>query len=78
MNKVRDIAGVTWDSQDEYQIKQRLRTTWKQLDEYQKMVVEKRAKFLQDLANESGLPDQEKAIRQIRSREASKRQFRRI
>ena len=38
----------------------------------------KREKFLQELANETGITDQERAIRQIRSREASKCQFRRI
>ena len=78
LRKVRDNAGVTWDSSDEQQIKQKLRNTWKQLDEYQKTIVAKRDKFLQDLANESGISDQEKAIKQIRVREASKRQFRRI
>lgn len=78
MRKVREVAGVTWDSCDEYQIKQRLRTTWKQLDKYQKTMVEKRDKYMQELANATGAPDREKAIRLIRSREATARQFRRI
>ena len=78
MKKVRQIAGVTWVSSDEYQIKQKLREVWRQLDQCHKTMVEKREKFLQDLADDSGFKDRENAIKQMRAREASKRQFRRI
>ena len=78
MRKVQELAGVTWDGQDEFEIKRRLRLTWKSLDEHQRNVTAKREKFLQQLANDTNCSDQEKAIKLIKSREASKRQFRRI
>mgnify|MGYP000636071397 CR=1 FL=1 len=78
MRKVRELAGVTWDGQDEFKIKRRLRLTWKSLDEHQRTVTAKREKFIQELANKTNCSDQEKAIQLIKSREASKRQFRSI
>ena len=78
LRKVRDIAGVTWDGQDDGEIKHRLQLTWKQIDEHMVTIVKKREEHLQELARSTNCSDHEKALKQIRTREASKRQFRRI
>ena len=75
---MRDIAGVTWDGQDEGEIKNRLRLTWKSLDEHMAKIVEKRENYLQELARSTDCTDQEKVLEQIRNRKASKHQSRRI
>ena len=78
LSKVKELAAVTWEGTDEKEIRRRLRDTWGSIDEHKKKMVDRRNKFLQELANNSGVADQEKAVKAIKSREASKRQFRRI
>ena len=75
LQKVQDIAKVTWEGQDEGEVKHRLRLTWKILDEHMAKIVKKREDYLHELACSTDFTDQEKALKQIRTREASKRQF---
>ena len=78
LKKVSNIAGVTWNGRDENEIKTRLRTTWKSLDELMAKIVEKRKQFLQELVSASDVTDHEKALKQIWTQEATNRQIRRI
>ena len=75
LRKVRDIAGVTWNGYDKYEIKQRLCLTWTSLDENMVKIVERREKYLQELASATNCNDQEKALQQNWTREASNCQF---
>ena len=78
LQKVKDLAEVTWEVGDDKDARCRLRDTWKSVLEQQKQAEVKRDKHLRDLAEETNCPDKEKALKIIKTREASKRQFRRI
>ena len=78
LDKVRELAGVTWDGDDAADINRKLRDTWRKLDEEREKIGKKREKHLRELAEQTGSGDTEKALKIIKSREATKRQFRRI
>ena len=69
---------LTWDGRDKSKIKSRFRLTWKNLDKHMANIVENCTKFMKELARNTNCTDHEKALKQIRTREASKRQFQRI
>ena len=78
LEKVQYLDGVTWGDRDEGEIKHRLRLTWKSLDDHMAKIVKKREDYLHELSCSTDCTDHKKALKQIRTREASKRQFRRI
>ena len=78
LRKVSNIAGVTWNGRDATKIRIRICNTWKSLDKQMATIAEKQEKFLQELASASNITDHEKSLKQIRTREATNRQFRRI
>ena len=74
-----ELGEVTWRSDNTSLIKDKLRTTWKKLDQQYLKEKQKCEEFLADLAKEaSANADQAKAVQQVKIREKSKRQFQRI
>ena len=71
LRKVSNIAGVTWNGQDVTEIRTRIHNIWKSLDEQMATIAEKWEKFLQELESASNITDHEKALKQIRTQEAT-------
>ena len=74
-----EIAGVSWRCGDAAQIEKNISITWQQLHQQVAKAHEKHDEFLTEISKDlPGVLDQEKAIKQIKAREKSKRQFHRI
>ena len=73
-------AQCSWTGSTEQQILQELQRTWRAVDKYMKDAVQRRKKWLQELAeNAAGLSaNREKAINQIRHRKKARWIFHRI